>query len=69
MYEANVIAFSVECRSLRSAATLHAKGWLEANNTRIRIPEAKQLVNKITTTNSHDWWKDLREKIEADFAR
>ncbi len=69
VYEANVIAFSVEVKLLLEKGNIHAKEWLMANNSRLRIPEAIALAEDLAHTDSQDWWKSLRETIHEEFAR
>ncbi len=69
VYEANVVAFSVEAKILIEKGNTHAKEWLEANNKRIRIPQAAALAADLAQTDSHSWWKDLRQTIHEQFAK
>lgn len=69
VYEANVIAFSVECKLLLERGNIHAPEWLEANSKRLRLPESVRLMDELTKTDSHDWWKKLRQEIHEGFAK
>jgi predicted GNAT superfamily acetyltransferase len=69
VYEANVIAFGVECRMLMERGNVHAKEWMDANSLRVRLPESIALMNSITETDSQDWWKNIRDEIHEEFAR
>ncbi len=68
-YEANVLAFSVEVKLLQEKGNIHAKEWLEANNSRLRLPEAIELAADIAKTDSQNWWKSIRKTIHEEFAR
>src|SRR3989344_410203 len=63
VYEANVIAFGVELKLLIEKGNTHAKEWLDANLTRVRLPEAVALSQELASTDSHDWWEALRRSI------
>lgn len=69
VYEANVIAFGVECRILMEKGNMHAKEWMDANSTRVRLPESVQLMTAIAQTDSQDWWKNIRDEIHEEFAK
>ncbi|MBP9814486.1 HD domain-containing protein, partial [Candidatus Woesebacteria bacterium] len=68
VYEANVIAFGVECKILMERGNTHAKEWMDANSTRVRLPESVALMTSLAQTDSQDWWKDIREQIHEEFA-
>ena len=69
VYEANVIAFLVELKLLIEKGNTHAKEWLDANVTRLRIPEAIALANDLAKTSSQDWWSSIRATLHKEFAR
>ena len=69
VYEANVIAFGVECKILMERGNTHAKEWMDANSLRVRLPESVELMNLLATTDSQDWWKDIRASIHEEFAK
>lgn len=69
VYEANIIAFGVECKILMEKGNTHAKEWMDGNSTRLRLPEAIDLMTNLARTDSQDWWKDIREAIHEEFAR
>ena len=69
VYEANVIAFGVECKILMERGNTHAKEWMDANSTRVRLPESVELMTSLASTDSQDWWKDIREQIHEEFAK
>lgn len=69
VYEANVIAFSVEVKLLLEKGNVHAKEWLEANNKRLRIQESIELSKSLTKTDSHSWWQTLRKAIHEEFMK
>ena len=69
VYEANVIAFGVECKILMERGNTHAKEWMDANSTRVRLPESVALMTSLAQTDSQDWWKDIREQIHEEFAK
>ena len=69
VYEANVIAFNVECRILMERGNTHAKEWLDANAKRVRLPESIALMTSLSETDSQDWWKHIREEIHEEFAK
>lgn len=69
VYEANVIAFGVECRILLEKGNSHAKEWMDANSLRVRLPESVALMTALAGTDSQDWWKDIREAIHEEFAK
>lgn len=69
VYEANVIAFNVECRILMERGNTHAKEWMDANAKRVRLPESIDLMTAVTNTDSQDWWKDIRDAIHEEFAK
>lgn len=69
VYEANVIAFGVECKILMERGNTHAKEWMDANSTRVRLPESVALMTSLSQTDSQDWWKDIREQIHEEFAK
>lgn len=69
VYEANVIAFGVECKILMERGNTHAKEWMDANSLRVRLPESIALMTALAGTDSQDWWKDIREAIHEEFAR
>lgn len=69
VYEANVIAFGVECKILMERGNTHAKEWMDANSLRVRLPESVELMNLLATTDSQDWWKDIRATIHEEFAK
>lgn len=69
VYEANVIAFGVECKILMEKGNTHAKEWMDANSLRVRLPESIELMTALANTDSQDWWKDIREAIHEGFAK
>ncbi len=69
VYEANVIAFGVECKILMEKGNTHAKEWMDANSLRVRLPESVELMTALAITDSQDWWKDIREAIHEEFAK
>lgn len=69
VYEANVIAFGVECKILMERGNTHAKEWMDANSKRVRLPESVVLMTSLATTDSQDWWKDIRDAIHEEFAK
>lgn len=69
VYEANVIAFGVECKILIEKGNTHAKEWMDANSLRVRLPESIELMTALAKTDSQDWWKEIREAIHEEFAK
>ena len=69
VYEANVIAFGVECKILMERGNTHAKEWMDANSKRVRLPESVNLMTSLADTDSQDWWKDIRDAIHEEFAK
>ncbi len=69
VYEANVIAFGVECKILMERGNTHAKEWMDANSLRVRLPESVELMDLLSKTDSQDWWKDIRATIHEEFAK
>jgi len=69
VYEANVIAFGVECKILMERGNTHAKEWMDANSLRVRLPESVELMTLLSNTDSQDWWKDIRATIHEEFAK
>ena len=69
VYEANVIAFNVECRILMENGNTHAKEWMDANALRVRLPESTTLMTSLANTDSQDLWKHIREEIHEEFAK
>ncbi|MBI5620080.1 HD domain-containing protein [Candidatus Gottesmanbacteria bacterium] len=69
VYEANVIAFLVELKLLIEKGNSHAKEWVDANITRLRIPEAIALAKDLAKTSSQDWWSSIRKTLHEEFAR
>lgn len=69
VYEANVIAFGVECKILMERGNTHAKEWMDANSLRVRLPESVELMTLLANTDSQDWWKDIRDAIHEEFAK
>ncbi len=68
-YEANVIAFSIEVRLLMEKGNIHAKEWMEANNSRLRLPQSVALAKDLAETDSQNWWKSIRKTIHEEFAK
>lgn len=69
VYEANVIAFGVECKILMERGNTHAKEWMDANSLRVRLKESVELMDLLAKTDSQDWWKDIRATIHEEFAK
>lgn len=69
VYEANVIAFGVECKILMEKGNTHAKEWMDGNAVRVRLPESVALMNSVSSTDSQDWWKSIRDAIHEEFAK
>lgn len=69
VYEANVIAFAVELKLLIEKGNVHAKEWLDANTSRLRIPEAVALAKSLSKASSQDWWKGIRKTLHEEFAK
>jgi len=69
VYEANVIAFGVECKILMERGNTHAKEWMDANSKRVRLSESMDLMTSLAGTDSQDWWKDIRDAIHEEFAK
>jgi putative hydrolases of HD superfamily len=69
VYEANIIAFGVECRLLIEKGNIHAQEWMNMNTTRLRLPESIELMHQIEKTDSQDWWKRERAEINEEFAK
>lgn len=68
VYEANVIAFLVELKILEEKGNTHAREWIAGNLARLRIPEAISLAKELASTDSHDWWKNLRTTLHEAFS-
>lgn len=68
-YEANVIAFLVELKLLEEKGNTHAREWLDGNLTRLRLPEAIELAKDLASSDSHDWWKNLRATLHEEFLK
>jgi 5'-deoxynucleotidase YfbR-like HD superfamily hydrolase len=69
VYEANIIAFGVECKILIEKGNQNASEWLSSNSERLRLPESVELMKLLTEMNSHDWWKGIRQEILEDFRK
>lgn len=69
VYEANVIAFGVECKLLVEKGNTNAQEWLDSNTERLRLPESVQLMKTLRGMKSHDWWKDLKKEILEEFRK
>ncbi|MDP1722436.1 MAG: HD domain-containing protein [Candidatus Gottesmanbacteria bacterium] len=69
VYEANVIAFLVELKLLEEKGNTHAREWLDGNLTRLRLPEAIELAKDLASSDSHDWWKNLRATLHEEFLK
>lgn len=69
VYEANVIALLVELKLLIEKGNTHAKEWLDGNLDRLRLPEAITLAQDLAQTDSHDWWKHLRQTLHEEFSK
>lgn len=69
VYEANIVALLVELKLLTERGNMHAKEWFEANKSRLRLPEAIALAEDVEKTDSHDWWKSIRDVIHGGFAK
>lgn len=68
VYEANVIAFLVELKLLEEKGNTHAREWIAGNFARLRLPEAVSLAKDLASTDSHDWWKNLRTTLHEAFS-
>lgn len=68
-HEANVVALLVELKLLVEKGNVHAKEWLEANQKRLKLPEAIELADQLAHTDSHDWWKGIRRDLHEEFSR
>ncbi len=68
VYEANIVALLVELKALQEKGNRNVDDWIEGNCKRLRIPEAKQLAKEICSSNTQDWWKDIRKKLHKSFA-
>ena len=69
VFEANVIALLVELKQLEEKGNTHVREWLDGNMIRLRLPESKQLAQTIITTDSHDWWKEIRKQLHRSFSQ
>jgi putative hydrolase of HD superfamily len=69
VYEANIIALLVELKILVEKGNVHAQEWLMEDAKRLRLSQSKQLAQTIITTDSHDWWKDIRNKLREEFSK
>lgn len=69
VYEANIIAFLVELKLFVEKGNTHAKEWIDGNMKRLRIPQAVALAEDLAKTDSHDWWKSLRQTLHEEFAK
>ncbi|MBI2641023.1 HD domain-containing protein [Candidatus Roizmanbacteria bacterium] len=69
VYEANVIALTIELKTLVDKGSIHAKEWLEANKERVRLKESKALIKEIMHTDSQDFWKEIRDKLHGSFKK
>lgn len=69
VYEANIIAFGVECKILIEKGNTNAREWLSSNSERLRLPESVELMKLLSEMNSHDWWKSIRLEILEGFRK
>jgi len=69
VYEANVIAFAVELKLLIEKGNVHAKEWLIANTSRLRIREAIELAKSLQASSSQGWWESIRKTLHEEFAQ
>ncbi len=69
VYEANIIALLVELKLLVEKGNAHANEWIDGNRKRLKIPQAIALAESLVKTDSHDWWKNLRQTLHAAFAK
>lgn len=69
VYEANIVAFLVELKLLEEKGNTHAREWINGNIARLRLPEAIALARDLASTDSHDWWKNLRTTLHEEFSK
>ncbi len=69
VYEANIIALLVELKLLAERGNKHAQEWFEANKKRLKLPDAISLADELVKTDSHDWWKSIRDAVHGGFAK
>jgi putative hydrolase of HD superfamily len=69
VYEANILALLTEVKLLVEKGNLNANEWLVENSKRLRLPESIALANLISTGNTQDWWKDIRDDLRGKFTR
>lgn len=69
VYEANIISLLVVLKPLAERGDPHAKEWLEWNAKRLRLPQARELAEKLTKGNSQDWWKKERDKLHREYQK
>ncbi|KKR33469.1 MAG: hypothetical protein UT63_C0016G0008 [Candidatus Gottesmanbacteria bacterium GW2011_GWC2_39_8] len=67
VYEANVLALLIELKTLVDKGSIHAGEWLSANKKRLKLKESKELADEIMSTDSQDFWKEIREKLHREF--
>ena len=69
VYEANILALMVELKGLVDRGNRYAREWLSANGERVKLKQAKKLARQIMTTDSQDFWKDIRDNLHDKFRK
>ncbi|OGG01602.1 hypothetical protein A2Z33_07450 [Candidatus Gottesmanbacteria bacterium RBG_16_52_11] len=69
VYESNILALLVEVKRLVENGNTNAAEWLEANASRVKLPEARELAQGIMSGNTQDWWASIRDRLRDGFRR
>ncbi|MBA4320728.1 MAG: hypothetical protein C0412_20240 [Flavobacterium sp.] len=69
VYEANIIALLVELKRLEENGNIHAREWIVKNSSRLRLSESLKLTKSLLSTNTQNWWKQMRKTIHTGFKK
>lgn len=69
VYEANVIALTIQLKTFVDKGNPQAKEWLMANKERIKLKESRALIKEIMNTDSQDFWQHIRNKLHSEFRK
>lgn len=68
-HDADVLALLFRLKELVDQGNNQAQVWFEGNIDRLQTKEGKTLAETLRTTDSQEWWKDIRTKLHGEYKR
>ena len=68
-HDADILSLLVLLKEKSDKGNKQADLWFQGNKDRLRTEEAKALAEVILTTDSQDWWNEVRTKLHSEYKK